>query len=66
MNNKNKHTYIDIVKFYEHEIRSHEESIAELRKMLDQLESLNSFKEMDYSCGAIPDPNISGRKEDGK
>lgn len=60
----NKPKYIEIVKFYQDEVRHHEEAIAELKKMLDQLESSNSFTEMDYSCGAIPDPNISGGKED--
>ena len=60
----NKHKYIEIVKFYGNEIRHHEEAIKELKKMLDQLEGSNSFTEMDYSCGAIPDPNLGGGKND--
>jgi len=60
---KDKPKYIEIVQFYQNEIQFHEQAIAELKNMLDQLESQNSFKEMDYSCGAI---NLSAGKEDEK
>lgn len=65
MSNKNKHKYIEIVKFYTDEVHHHEEAIKELKEMLDKLESSDSFTEMDYSCGAVPDPTISARKENG-
>jgi len=58
-----KHKYIEIVQFYQKEIKFHEQAIQELKNMLDQLESSNSFTEMDYSCGAI---NLSAEEEDEK
>ena len=59
-----KHKYIEIVKFYQDEVRHHEEAIKELTKMLEQLEGTSSFKEMDYSAGGVPDQNLGGGKND--